>query len=320
MEKDMETGQVTKYIYAGDERIAMIDYQGRVYYYVKDHLGSTRVLVRDDGVTSAKYYRYTAYGECKKETMNIAQPNKYTGKPLDGELGLNLYYFGARYYMANLGRWMSVDPRISKYRSLSPYNYCGSNPIQRIDVNGEEWYTSEVVGFRREVLTQDLVNSSSLEPGQKEIISDALVSEFGSEIGIAEYQYKVNWATPSHQATKTLPFIGPIYAVLSEGENFAADALMSLIIDVLAYGSSEKIIKLIGFIYLAYSGYSAIEGLDDPRLIKIFEKMFGKNPGFSSLEEAKEAVKSAKKELERQRAEEERLRRLVEEQSKSYVK
>jgi len=136
MEKDMETGQVTKYIYAGDERIAMIDYQGRTYYYVKDHLGSTRVLVRDDGVSSAKYYRYTAYGDCKKETMNISQPNKYTGKPLDGELGLNLYYFGARYYMANLGRWASVDPLLGKYPGWSPYAYTRCNPLTLIDPDG----------------------------------------------------------------------------------------------------------------------------------------------------------------------------------------
>jgi hypothetical protein len=56
--------------------IPMIDYQGRTYYYVKDHLGSTRVLVRDNGVTSAKYYRYAANGECKKEKLSISQPNK----------------------------------------------------------------------------------------------------------------------------------------------------------------------------------------------------------------------------------------------------
>gem|GEM_PF-5490788 len=37
---------------------------------------STRVLVRDDGVSSAKYYRYTAYGECKKEMLSISQSNK----------------------------------------------------------------------------------------------------------------------------------------------------------------------------------------------------------------------------------------------------
>jgi RHS repeat-associated protein len=116
--------------------MAMIDHTNRVYYYVKDHLGSTLVLVRDDGITSAKYYRYTAYGDCKKETMNIAQPNKFTGKPLDGELGLNLYYFGARYYMPNLGRWTSVDPMLAKYPGWSPYSYTRCNPLTLIDPDG----------------------------------------------------------------------------------------------------------------------------------------------------------------------------------------
>jgi RHS repeat-associated protein len=138
----MATGQETRYIYAGDERIAMIDYQGRTYYYVKDHLGSTRVLLRDDGVTSAKYYRYTAYGECKKEMLSINQANKFTGKPLDGELGLNLYYYGARYYMPNLGRWISVDPLAGKYPGWSPYAYALDNPLRFIDPDGN--YVSPV--------------------------------------------------------------------------------------------------------------------------------------------------------------------------------
>jgi hypothetical protein len=52
----------------------------------------------NDGVVAAKYYRYGAYGKTLSEMVNIVnQPNKYTSKPFDDDLGLNLYYFGARY-------------------------------------------------------------------------------------------------------------------------------------------------------------------------------------------------------------------------------
>ena len=58
-------------------KLILCAFQGLIHDYVKDHLGSSRVLVRDDGITSAKYYRYTAYGECKNEMLSINQPNKY---------------------------------------------------------------------------------------------------------------------------------------------------------------------------------------------------------------------------------------------------
>ena len=42
---------------------------------------------------------------------------KFTGKEQDPETGL--YYFGARYYNAWSGRWMSVDPLAKKYAGWS---------------------------------------------------------------------------------------------------------------------------------------------------------------------------------------------------------
>ena len=42
-------------------------------------------------------------------------------------------------YDAALGRWHVVDPLAEKYYSISPYAYCGNNPIMLVDVNGKEW-------------------------------------------------------------------------------------------------------------------------------------------------------------------------------------
>jgi RHS repeat-associated protein len=51
----------------------------------------------------------------------------------------NAYDFGARIYDSRLGRWMSVDPHLAKYPSLSPYNYCANNPIIYVDKDGRDY-------------------------------------------------------------------------------------------------------------------------------------------------------------------------------------
>lgn len=71
---------------------------------------------------------------------SLANTHKFTGKELDSETGLGLYYFGARYYDPAIGRWLSVDPMADKYPFLSPYNYVANNPLNIIDPDGRDWY------------------------------------------------------------------------------------------------------------------------------------------------------------------------------------
>ena len=64
-------------------------------------------------------------------------PQSFTGKERDSETGFS--YFGSRYYDSDiLTGWLSVDPLADKYPSLSPYAYCGWNPIIIKDPNGEK--------------------------------------------------------------------------------------------------------------------------------------------------------------------------------------
>jgi RHS repeat-associated protein len=126
----------SKFIYANGERIAR-DTSGTVYYYLKDHLGSTRAMVDQNGVILARY-NYYAYGEEMNSIITVGTDYKYTGKEYDEESGLNLYYYGARYYDAKMGRFISADPFAEKYPSWSPYVYTLDNPIKHIDPDGKE--------------------------------------------------------------------------------------------------------------------------------------------------------------------------------------
>jgi len=61
-------------------------------------------------------------------------PYLYNGKELDEETGL--YYYGARFYDAQLGRFHTDDPLAKKYYSWSSYNYTMNNPIKFVDPDG----------------------------------------------------------------------------------------------------------------------------------------------------------------------------------------
>lgn len=69
-------------------------------------------------------------------------PFFFTGKERDEETGYG--YFGARYMDHELMTgWLSVDPMMDKYPSISPYAYCAWNPVRLVDPDGKDWYKTE---------------------------------------------------------------------------------------------------------------------------------------------------------------------------------
>ncbi|MCW5921703.1 MAG: hypothetical protein KIS77_05120 [Saprospiraceae bacterium] len=82
-------------------------------YTLKDHLGNARVNFRANGtaVTFLEETHYYPFGMLMEGIGTAAVTvNKYNGKELNDDLGLNLSDYGARWYDAALGRWWSVDP------------------------------------------------------------------------------------------------------------------------------------------------------------------------------------------------------------------
>jgi RHS repeat-associated protein len=83
-----------------------------IRYQFGNHLGSVS-LELDDKAKLISYEEYTPYGSTSYQAVDqgikaAAKRYRYTGKERDEESGL--YYHGARFYAAWLGRWTACDP------------------------------------------------------------------------------------------------------------------------------------------------------------------------------------------------------------------
>ena len=115
----------------------------KYHYYLKDHLGNNRMVVRADGTVEQVTHYYPYGGLMGESTGGDTQPYKYNGKELDRTNGLDLYDYGARHMDAALGRFTTMDPLCEKYYSISPYAYCAGNPINYIDPDGDSIYVAD---------------------------------------------------------------------------------------------------------------------------------------------------------------------------------
>jgi RHS repeat-associated protein len=119
------------------------DYIKNQYIYqYKDHLGNTRVSFGKNSagaleIVDANDYYPFGMNHLKSGNSFFGSSSyknyKYNGKELQ-ETGM--YDYGARFYMADIGRWGVVDPLAEKMTRHSPYNYAFDNPIRFIDPDG----------------------------------------------------------------------------------------------------------------------------------------------------------------------------------------
>ncbi|UII33638.1 DUF6443 domain-containing protein [Fulvivirga ulvae] len=104
----------------------------QVKFYSRDHLGSTRVVVTDNGVVDARY-DYDALGNIvRQEEGFIPNQYRYTGQEYDKETGLHNYR--ARFYDSDLGRFYATDPQGQFH---NPYTGIANNPVNFTDPTGE---------------------------------------------------------------------------------------------------------------------------------------------------------------------------------------
>jgi RHS repeat-associated protein len=93
-----------------------------------DALGSVIAEARDDRTIAARR-EYTPYGQVANTGETSANDSQYTARENDGT---GLYFYRARYYDAQLKRFVSQDP-IGLSGGINTYSYVSGNPVSKID-------------------------------------------------------------------------------------------------------------------------------------------------------------------------------------------
>lgn len=134
---------------------------GMIWYFHKDHLGST-TLVTDGGGSISQQVEYLPYGEVflerQRQASDYLSPYRFNGKELDEETGL--YYYGARYMNPRLSIWYGTDPMELDYPYSSSYTCTMCNPVRLMDYNGEDNW-DVVAGYTIGTITNIIPGTSS---------------------------------------------------------------------------------------------------------------------------------------------------------------
>ncbi len=151
---------------------------------IYDHLGNTRVTYRNlfqcsvdenDGTGSypthyilKHLHDYFPYGKTLREwyaTNEDTERFQTTHHQRDTETTLD--HRGARFYDADVGRFLSLDPLAADYPSWSDYNYVLGNPVIFVDPDGKNTVYYDEEGNELFYSYDDLDDAITIIPSNK---------------------------------------------------------------------------------------------------------------------------------------------------------
>ena len=144
LEERNALGQMQRqFVYGtGLDQVLQMKTAANDYYYHANSIGSI-AAVSDKNGQVVERYNYTAYGETTvlnaqgdaivKSSIN--NPYRFTARRFDAETGF--YYYRARFYAPERGRFIQRDP-IGYADGMGVYTYVGNNPINWVDPLGTE--------------------------------------------------------------------------------------------------------------------------------------------------------------------------------------
>lgn len=128
--------QTHRYFYGTgvDQILADENGQGQVLWTLTDNQGTVRDLVDSTG-TVQNHITYDSFGKITSQTNPVFKTIfAYTGREFDGETGQ--YYYRARYYDQNVGRFIGEDPIGFNAGDTNLYRYVANSPTNANDPSG----------------------------------------------------------------------------------------------------------------------------------------------------------------------------------------
>ncbi|MCK4261302.1 MAG: peptidoglycan-binding protein, partial [Halanaerobiales bacterium] len=197
------------YIYAYGRQIAKVEgiigNSEEIVYYHHDNLGSTRLMTDKDGLIIWEQ-DYMPFGEdLYKAGTSVFEYEeeveyKYTGQRQ--VKGIGLYYYGARFYDPEIGRFISEDTyqgKILNSQSQNIFIYVMNNPMRYVDPTG---HNEIAIGDE----TVDTTLGTSLIPGEASFtLGHSVLNEFNLFLEKLNIKLTValfdidNWKTLKYQ-------------------------------------------------------------------------------------------------------------------------
>ncbi|HEV7426701.1 MAG TPA: RHS repeat-associated core domain-containing protein, partial [Thermoanaerobaculia bacterium] len=211
------------------------------YHYHLDHLGTPRLITGNGGSLVAKHAYYPFGSEMAlTPTEASAELMKFTGHERDVVAGDNhsVDYMHARFYNANLGRFLAMDPDLYIEKTLpepqrwNRYAYVVNNPMHAIDPTGRDTY-----------LVNRYINTSILTNRGNFISHTFIMTTSGGHI------HTYSWGNAGNKNT-----VGRLFKHTPEDLTAAAKA----------YGTSE----LLRLVYASREGDASL----DPYIDKVFQE------------------------------------------------
>lgn len=134
---------------------------GTTSYFHADGLGSITSLSNAAG-SFTNTYAYDSFGKLTASTGSLVNPFQYTARESDAETGL--YYYRARYYDLNVGRFLSEDP-IAFSGGRNFYRFVYNSPIGFNDPMGLSPGDVQKIKDLCKKCTQGLTNMGLRRPG-----------------------------------------------------------------------------------------------------------------------------------------------------------
>ena len=147
-EKNISTGEVTTYYFAGSQRVAMRK-GGVPTWFIADHLGSTSLTLDASGNKIGEM-KYMPFGETRPgyPTGSVPTDRRFTGQREESGLG-SLYDYNARFYSPALGRFLSADTLVPDGKNPQAWNryaYVVNSPLKYNDPTGHCFFICGLIG------------------------------------------------------------------------------------------------------------------------------------------------------------------------------